>query len=98
MKYTVVKTVTQINAGANAVVHCDVQLFNGVDDAMDKASMMYGEIVGALASRGDLVATSYEQWGDKLVVAAKVFGHQSVIIIAVNAIDEEKKEVSNAND
>lgn len=88
MKYTVVKTVTEINCGSNAKVQCDVSLCDNDYIARNKAKKMYGDIVKKFAKNRDLVATSYDEYVNPLVVAAKVFGYQHVIVIAVNRVDE----------
>jgi hypothetical protein len=94
MKYVVVKTKTEINMGASAVVHCDTFLYNSVISAKDKARRMYGEIVNEFAVSGELAATSYEESITSLrLVEANVFGQQAVIVIAVNKVEES--EVSN---
>jgi hypothetical protein len=88
MKYTVVKTVTEINCGSNAIVQCNVSLCDKENIAINKARKMYGEIVNGFAECGDLVATSYDEHVDQYSVVAKVFGQQTVIVIAVNKVNE----------
>jgi hypothetical protein len=91
MKYVVVKTVTEINMGASAVVHCDTFLYNSAKSAKDKARRMYGEIINGFATIGDLCATSYEESITlSRLVEAKVLGQQTVIVIAVNKVEESE--------
>lgn len=94
MKFVVVKTATEINMGAKATVHCDTFLYDNRKSAIEKARRMYGEIVNGFVISGDLVATSYEESVTLLrLVEAKVFGQQTVIVIAVNKVEES--EVGN---
>lgn len=93
MKFVVVKTVTEINMGAKAIVHCDTFLYDSRMSAMDKARRMYGEIIKEFADTGDLVASSYEESVTLLrLVEAKAFGQQKVVVIAVNKVEESEVE------
>lgn len=92
MKFVVVETVTEIGVGAKATVRCDTFIYANRNSAIEKARRMYGEIVNGFAISGDLVATSYEESVSLLrLVEAKVFGQQTVIVIAVNKVDESEE-------
>lgn len=91
MKFVVVKTKTEINMGASATVHCDTFIHDSRSSAIEKARRMYGEIVNGFAISGDLCATSYEESVTLLrLVEAKVLGQQTVIVIAVNKVEESE--------
>lgn len=91
MKFVVVRTETQIGAGANASVNCDTFLYDSMTSATDKARRMYGEVVKEFADSDDLVVTSYEESVTILrLVEAKIFGSQAVVVIAVNKVEESE--------
>lgn len=92
MKFVVVKTVTEINMGASALVHCDTFLCDDKISAIGKARRMYGETIKGLADNNDLAATSFEEVINPLrIVEAKIFGEQKVIVIAVNKVNESEE-------